>query len=55
MSPEVINKKYTELCDVWSVGVIAYMCITGFPPFRGQGREGIFQSILEGKLEFNGS
>ena len=30
MSPEVINKQpYNEKIDVWSIGVIAYMLLTG--------------------------
>ena len=36
IAPEVIFKKYDEKCDLWAVGVILYMMITGYPPFRGE-------------------
>jgi serine/threonine protein kinase len=39
MAPEVFfankddNKGYNELCDIWSVGVVAYLLLTGECPF----------------------
>merc|ERR1712130_1007843 len=32
-APEIINGDYSHAADMWSVGVIAYVMVFGFPPF----------------------
>jgi len=33
MAPEVLDRSYTSKCDVWSLGVIAFVLVAGFTPF----------------------
>jgi len=34
MSPQVLHGEYTNMCDMWSIGVIAFMLLGGTKPFR---------------------
>jgi calcium-dependent protein kinase len=35
MAPEVMNGKYDQICDIWSMGVILYILVSSVPPFNG--------------------
>jgi len=39
VAPEVLEHSYTDKADIWSAGVIAYMLLTGAPPFFGADEE----------------
>ena len=52
MAPEVVEKlNYNEKCDVWSIGIIMYVLLTGFPPFNGKDDEEIFKKIRIGNFD----
>lgn len=36
IAPECLTGGYTRQCDVWSVGVLAFMMLAGKPPFTGR-------------------
>ena len=52
VAPEVLKKSYTEACDLWSLGVIVYMLLSGAPPFYGKNDEAIKASIVHGEYQF---
>lgn len=35
MSPEIFGTTYDERCDIWSLGIILFMLVTGEPPVMG--------------------
>ena len=51
IAPEVLSRNYTELCDLWSCGVIMYILLTGRPPFNGSSEEEIMKKIKEGAYD----
>lgn len=52
-APEVLNGYYDHMCDVWSLGVLCYMLLSGSPPFYGRNVEDVYQSILTKEPNFS--
>lgn len=45
VSPEVLEGSYDKRCDLWAVGVLAYILLSGTPPFNGRNEIEVFNKI----------
>ena len=53
LAPEVIDKFYDSQCDIWSVGIMMYILITGTPPFNASTYSETRQLIKKGIWGFH--
>lgn len=54
MAPEVIRGNYTHTCDLWSLGVMAYMLLSSQIPFVGRDMTEIAKEIMRCRYSFAG-
>ncbi|XP_030643780.1 serine/threonine-protein kinase DCLK2 isoform X2 [Chanos chanos] len=55
VAPEIIAESgYGLKVDIWAAGVITYILLCGFPPFRSENnlQDDLFDQILLGRLDF---
>jgi len=53
VSPDVLKGQgYTSKCDMWSLGVIVFMLLSGYPPFHGSEKE-MRTNILVAKVDWS--
>jgi serine/threonine protein kinase len=53
VAPEVLaGGTYDTACDIWSLGVISYVLLSGYLPFFADTQPELFEKIMEGKFAF---
>lgn len=54
VAPEVIMQKpYGKECDYWSIGVVAFILLSGSPPFYEDDNFALFEQIKACKYDFD--
>lgn len=53
VAPEVLMQKpYGKACDYWSIGVVAFILLSGTPPFYEEDNFALFEQIKACKYDF---
>ncbi|CAB1102722.1 unnamed protein product [Ectocarpus sp. CCAP 1310/34] len=54
VAPEVLKGEvYGKPVDIWSIGVITYILLGGYPPFHDDNQAKLYQKIKKGKVLFH--
>ena len=53
IAPEVLERCYNEKCDIWSIGVILYILLSGVTPFSGKTQSRVMEKIIRGEYRLD--
>merc|ERR1711953_1459538 len=52
VAPQVLAGKYGAESDLWSLGVIMYVLLCGYPPFHGDTDADVLAMVKKGEFKF---
>ena len=52
IAPEVLKGSYNNKCDIWSIGAMTYIMLSGDVPFDGSTSNEIFNKIVHNDIHF---
>ena len=53
MAPEMLNGQYGMECDLWSIGVLVYVLVSGYLPFQSESIDELFKLIQDGQYDLS--
>ena len=55
IAPEILKRQsYTNAVDMWAIGVITHILLSGEMPFLDENRTRMYKAILKAKYSYNG-
>lgn len=54
IAPEVLSGSYNHQCDIWSIGIIMAILLTGKPPFDGADDREVVKKVRMGHFSTSG-
>lgn len=53
VAPEILRSEpYNQACDLWSLGVVLYILLSGYAPFSSPNQSDLFKAIVSGRFYF---
>lgn len=52
ISPQILKGEYGKEWDMWSLGIVTFILLTGFPPFRSNNLNEIYRTIISDEIEY---
>ena len=53
LSPQILEYEYNRGCDIWALGVVAYVLLSGHFPFEASKKVNVIHNIASGLVHFN--